>query len=150
MLSIDDLYQTRDELARLAQNHPSNPLVQHRGQPSTHDLPLALSIFDLLRRGEETSIPSYDKSAFAGKGDRVLPEEWAVVNQMGEKKIKVVILEGWCVGFRSLPFPELERKWKDAVNQTHSKQYHGRLGLSKLEDLEFVNTALSEYGKLIQ
>ena len=132
----------------MADSHPDNPLVQHRGQPSTHDLPLALSVFDLLCKGKETPIPSYDKSAFAGKGDRVPPENWAIVNRKGENKIKIVILEGWCVGFRPLPTLELERKWKEAVKQTAFQQYRGRLGWSKLEHLEFVNTALTGYEAL--
>ena len=130
--------------------YPSNPLIQHRGQPSTHDLPLAFSVFDLLRKGKETRIPSYDKSAFAGKGDRVSPEEWAVVNQKGDTKIKIVILEGWCVGFRPLPAEELERKWTEAVKQRDADSYLGRLAWNKLGDLDFVNKALAEYEVLTQ
>ena len=145
VLSIDDLYRPRKELAKLAETHPGNPLVQHRGQPSTHDLPLALSVFDSLLRGEETRIPSYDKSAFSGKGDRVPQGEWEVVNREGENKIKIVILEGWCVGFRPLPKEVLERRWKEAVKQKDAGGYQGRLGRSKLTDLEFVNKALVEY-----
>jgi len=145
VLSIDDLYLPREELAQLAETNPNNPLIQHRGQPSTHDLPLALSVFDRLRNGEETKVPSYDKSAFAGKGDRVPPENWAAVNRKGESKIKIVILEGWCVGFRPLPAEELENRWKEAVKQRDARNYQGRLGWNKLINLEFVNKALIEY-----
>ena len=145
MLSIDDLYLPREKLVRLAETNPSNPLIQHRGQPSTHDLTLALSVFDRLREGAETKVPSYDKSAFAGQGDRVPPEDWAVVNRNGESKIKIVILEGWCVGFRSLPAEDLEKRWKAAVKQRDARNYRGRLGWNKLIDLEFVNKALIDY-----
>ena len=102
MLSIDDFYLPRDHQARLAFSHPSNPLIQHRGQPSTHDLPLALSVLSNLLQGMETKIPSYDKSAFSGRGDRAPLERWDTVNGVGEEKKKVVILEGWCIGFRAV------------------------------------------------
>ena len=144
-LSIDDLYRPRKELTQLAETYPSNPLIQHRGQPSTHDLPLALSVFDSLRKGEETRIPNYDKSAFSGEGDRVTREKWEVVNRKGESKVKIVILEGWCVGFRPLPAKELEIRWTEAGKQRDRGSYQGRLGWTKLTDLAFVNTALIEY-----
>ena len=145
VLSIDDLYLPRKDLAQLAETYPSNPLIQHRGQPSTHDLPLALSVFDSLRKAQETRIPSYDKSAFSGKGDRIPRDEWGVVNRKGENKIKIVILEGWCVGFRPLPTEELESRWTEAVKQKDGEDYQGRLGWTKLTDLKFVNKALEEY-----
>lgn len=34
-LSLDDIYLTHADQHALAQSHPSNPLLQHRGQPST-------------------------------------------------------------------------------------------------------------------
>ena len=91
VLSIDDLYHSHDGQARLALSHPSNPLIQHRGQPSTHDLPLALSVLSALRERRQCSIPAYDKSAFSGEGDRVPLDDWQIVNNTGEKKIDVVI-----------------------------------------------------------
>lgn len=72
-------------------------------------------------------------------------EEWVVVNRRGENEIKIVILEGWCVGFRPLPVVELEKRWTEAVAQKEVGQYHGRLGWCKLIDLDFVNKALTEY-----
>ena len=59
----------------LAASNPSNALIQFRGQPSTHDLPLALSLFSDLQQGKVTKIPSYDKSAYSGQGERVPKEE---------------------------------------------------------------------------
>lgn len=132
----------------LAAAHPANLLIQHRGQPSTHDLPLALALFSDLRNGKETKIPSYDKSAHSGQGDRVSKENWAVVNQEGELETKIVIFEGWCVGFRPLSKEELRRKWQDAVKQRETGGYQGRLGLNKFEDVEFINQALSGYDPL--
>ena len=148
VLSIDDLYLTHDAQVELAAAYPANPLIQHRGQPSTHDLPLALALFSDLREGKETSIPSYDKSAHSGQGDRVPEEEWVVVNQEGNFKPWIVIFEGWCVGFRPLSKQELRRKWQDAVEQQETGGYQGRLGSNRFEDVEFINGALSEYNPL--
>jgi len=148
VLSIDDFYLPHNLQARLAAAHPDNPLVQHRGQPSTHDLPLALSLFSDLLDGKETKIPSYDKSAYNGQGDRVPEEKWKVANQKGQPIPKVVIFDGWCVGFRAASSAELERKWASAVRQREQGVYHGRLGYNRQIDVEFVNEALKGYDEL--
>lgn len=148
VLSIDDLYLPHALQSKLAAAHPDNPLVQHRGQPSTHDLPQALSLFSDLRDGKETKIPSYDKSAYNGQGDRIPECNWKVANQKGQPVTKVVILEGWCVGFRAVSRPELERKWTKTVKQREQGVYHGRLGWNKRADVEFVNEALKGYDEL--
>lgn len=148
MLSIDDIYLPHNLQSRLAAGHPNNPLVQHRGQPSTHDLPLALSLISDLRDGKETKIPSYDKSAYNGQGDRIPEDQWEVANQKGQPITKIVILEGWCVGFRAASSAELERRWASAVKQREQGVYHGRLGYNKRIDVEFVNEALKGYDDL--
>ena len=148
VLSIDDFYLDHQAQNSLARSHPSNPLIEHRGQPSTHDLPLALSIFSALREGLQTRLPSYNKGAFNGQGDRVPEEQWAVVNSPGQPKTKIVILEGWCVGFRSLPPADLEAKWKEAVSCKEKGQYEGRLGWNELINVSFVNDSLRCYDGL--
>ena len=148
MLSIDDLYLTHEMQSELAASHPSNPLIQSRGQPSTHDLPLALSLFSDLQHGKATKIPSYDKSAYGGQGDRLLEKEWEEVNRDKGRKTEVVIFEGWCVGFRALSRNDLVRKWEGAVEEREKGDYLGRLGWNKLEDVEFVNEALRRYDQL--
>lgn len=147
-LSIDDLYLPHNEQLELAAAHPTNPLIQHRGQPSTHDIPLALSVFSDLRSGKETKIPSYDKSAFTGQGDRVPKGLWETANRKGEYNTRVVIFEGWCVGFQALPVAELRRKWENAERQKETGNYSGRLAFNKLEDVELINEALRRYGQL--
>ncbi|KAL6717147.1 hypothetical protein ACLMJK_005062 [Lecanora helva] len=148
VLSIDDLYLTHEEQTKLTSAHPTNPLIQHRGQPSTHDLPLALSLFSDLRNSKETRIPRYDKSAYSGQGDRTPEETWLVVNQAGQPSVKVVLFEGWCVGFRALSENDLEAKWNDAKTQRDSMNYRGRLGFTRLEDVKFINDALHAYDQL--
>lgn len=59
--------------------------------------------------------------------------------------IRVVILEGWCVGFQALDTPRLQGKWEEAVAQREYGPYRGRLGWNRLEDVEFVNEALKGY-----
>ncbi|KAK0102946.1 hypothetical protein ONS95_000860 [Cadophora gregata] len=134
--SIDDLYLTHADQISLAQAHPSNPLVQHRGEPGTHDMVLARELFSALMEGREVRVPEYDKSLFSGQGDRVDPKEWKVVNAPGEEKIQVVIFEGWCVGFRALSDDEVRAKQKGESRT---------LGEHRIEDLLFVNERLRGY-----
>ncbi|RAQ51120.1 uridine/cytidine kinase [Aspergillus flavus] len=144
-LSLDDLYLTHEEQVNLAKSHPANPLLQHRGQPGTHDLPLAKEVFESLRAGRATAIPQYDKSAYAGQGDRVPESQWEIVNGEGQEKIKVVIFEGWCVGFRALDDQLLREKWDAAVLRKEKGDYDGRLGYVPFEAAKAVNDALKDY-----
>ncbi|OOF91335.1 hypothetical protein ASPCADRAFT_211165 [Aspergillus carbonarius ITEM 5010] len=146
-LSVDDLYLTHEEQRNLAKVYPSNPLLQHRGQPGTHDLALAEEVFASLRAGRRTAVPAYDKSAFAGQGDRVSEEQWEFVNQDGEEQVKVVIFEGWCVGFRAWDEEVLRGKWEEAVRRREQDggSYKGRLGFVEFEDVKTVNDALRGY-----
>ncbi|CBF79067.1 TDA10 family protein [Aspergillus nidulans FGSC A4] len=148
-LSLDDLYLTHEDQVSLAKSNPTNPLLQHRGQPGTHDLPLAQSVFSALRAGRPTAIPQYDKSAFSGQGDRVPMEQWETVNVEGQEQIKVLIFEGWSVGFRAWDDDILKQKWEDAVKRKEQdKEYRGRLGHVKFEDVRKVNEALRGYDVL--
>lgn len=90
----------------------------------------------------------YDKSAYSGQGDRVPEADWPLANGPGQPKTTIVILEGWCVGFRALTALELRRKWDAALLQRMQPQYEGRLGFCEFEDIEFVNNALRKYDEL--
>ncbi|KAH7053185.1 P-loop containing nucleoside triphosphate hydrolase protein [Macrophomina phaseolina] len=150
VLSIDDLYLPHAAQQTLARTHPSNPLIQHRGQPSTHDLALGASVFASLASKQPTAIPSYDKSQHAGAGDRAPPDTWVKVNQPNEAPIEVVVFEGWCVGFRALSDAELERKWAEAKARAaqDGAGYDGQLARHELAHLKFVNDKLREYDAL--
>lgn len=150
-LSLDDIYLTNADQRALAQSHPSNPLLQHRGQPSTHDLALGQEVFASLRAGKPTAIPQYDKAAFAGQGDRVPREKWETVNQLGQDPVKVVVFEGWCVGFRAWDDDTLREKWEAAVRaKEEDPAYNGRLGHVRFEDVKAVNDALRGYDTLTE
>ncbi|CAM1511322.1 Fc.00g088350.m01.CDS01 [Cosmosporella sp. VM-42] len=137
--SIDEFYLTRADQVALAQEHPDNKLVQHRGEPGTHDLPLAKAFFTSLLKGEPTKLPIYDKAINGGDGERLPESQWKPVNQPGQPKIQAVILEGWCVGFRPLKTEAIEEK-RNKPNRT-LKQH-------KVEHLQFVNDKLREYDSL--
>jgi D-glycerate 3-kinase len=98
-VSIDDLYLTREEQARLAAANPAEPLLQVRGAPGTHDIPLGVHTLDALAgRSGALRVPTYDKAAFDGLGDRSPPETWRVA----PLPLDVVLVEGWMLGFPAL------------------------------------------------
>ncbi|KAI4087406.1 MAG: hypothetical protein LQ344_006796 [Seirophora lacunosa] len=146
VLSIDDFYLAHQDQLNLATTQRNNPLMQHRGQPSTHDLDLAASVLSSLQARSDVQIPIYDKSAFNGQGDRVPKEKWVKISGGQDRSIDLVILEGWCLGFRALDDANLAACWKQAVEtREYNQEYRGRLGYNRLEDLRFVNEALREY-----
>jgi len=123
----------------------------------THDVALAVSVVDALAQGLPTHIPHYDKAAFNGQGDRQPPSTWTPVNQPSSSSpspspspsqpdhppppppVQVVILEGWCVGFRALPSSAVTARWH-APSRT--------LRNHALEHLLFINERLRAYDAL--
>jgi len=148
ILSIDDFYLPHSAQQALAASHPQNPLVQHRGQPSTHDISLLKSTFNSLKTRHPVALPCYDKSAFAGQGDRTPETTWTRVNGPDQRSIDIIIFEGWCVGFRSLSAVQLESKWSAAVGANMKPAYAGRLGKLELESVTLVNEALRQYDEV--
>lgn len=143
---MDDFYLSHDDQLHLAETNPSNPLIQHRGQPSTHDLQLAVSVLSCLRERRETKIPQYDKSAFEGRGDRTQQDGWLTIGGERQWPIDIVILEGWCLGFKALDDKYLTALWDEAVKaRDHDPGYRGQLGRSRLRDVQFINRALKDY-----
>ncbi|KAI0598330.1 P-loop containing nucleoside triphosphate hydrolase protein [Biscogniauxia sp. FL1348] len=145
--SIDDFYLCRADQEALARAHPDNQLVQVRGEPGTHDIPLLRSFFASLCAGEPTQVPSYDKSLHGGRGDRAPASDWATVNGPGQPRVQVVIFEGWCVGFRAVGADEVAARWRDA--DADGGEGNGKprstLRRHRLEHLTFVNEALRAY-----
>jgi D-glycerate 3-kinase len=125
-LSIDDFYLPRAARADLARH--VHPLLATRGVPGTHDVELAQATIDSLAGSEPTPLPSFDKAS----DDRRPRREWRVA----EGPMRVVILEGWCVGARpeaaaelATPVNALERDedpqglWRAYVNEALSGRY---------------------------
>lgn len=146
--SIDDLYLTHADQVALAQSDPLNPLIQHRGVPGTHDMTLAKKVFDALKSGSKTKIPRYDKSQFNGQGDRMDESTWTTVNDEGQQKIKVVLFEGWCVGFRALTDDQVKLRQEAATAEYESGSVtnsRSTLRKHRLQDLQFINSKLRGY-----
>ncbi len=152
VFSLDDLYLTHSDQVQLAQTNSDNPLLQHRGQPGTHDIALALEIFQKLERGEKVRIAKYNKSLFNGQGDRQPESEWDQVNTRSDQKVEIVIFEGWCVGFQPLTASELESKHFHAeeAREANDGKYQGRLGHNTLQSVTAINDSLKQYSKLWQ
>lgn len=129
VLSIDDFYLTQAERLRLAER--VHPLMQTRGVPGTHDIPLLAQSIEQLKRLDQEShtlIPRFDKSL----DDRVESSHWSQFSG----PVDLIILEGWCVGTKAQtenallrPVNALERdqdpsgKWRRYVNQQLESDY---------------------------
>jgi D-glycerate 3-kinase len=97
-VSIDDFYLTHEEQRRLAERHPGNPYLLYRGYPGTHDVALGARVIDALASagpGDLVLVPSYDKSAQAGRGDRAPASSWRRITG----PLDFLIVEGWMLGF---------------------------------------------------
>jgi D-glycerate 3-kinase len=91
-LSLDDLYKTYNERLVLKQQ---DPRLIWRGPPGTHDVELGLSVLEQIRQCQSpVAVPRFDKSAYAGAGDRTTPE---IV-----ENVDIVLFEGWFVGVRPI------------------------------------------------
>lgn len=90
VLSLDDLYLSGPERARLARE--IHPLLRTRGVPLTHDVELGMRLIADVRAGRPVLLPRFDKGF-----DEPMPETmWEPV----EGPLDLLIFEGWCVGAR--------------------------------------------------
>jgi len=138
VLSIDDIYLTKAERARLAAD--VHPLLATRGVPGTHDVALGIETIESLGRSAETVVPRFDKAS----DDRRPRADWDVV----AGPVDVVLFEGWCVGARpqgeaalAAPINDLERTrdpegiWRRYANAALAGPYEalfGRIGWQAL------------------
>lgn len=73
------------------------------------------------------------------------------MNQPGEEQVKVLVFEGWSVGFRAWDEDALREKWEAAVKlKNEDAGYRGRLGYVEFEDVKAVNEALRKYDGLTE
>lgn len=124
ILGLDDLYLTRAERERLADE--AHPLLRTRGPPGTHDVALGLELLDALGRDGEVRLPRFDKSC----------DDRAAGAAAFQGPADVVLLEGWCVGVRpqpgaalAAPVNPLERqedadgRWRDWTAAALARDY---------------------------
>src|SRR5690606_15521040 len=124
-LSVDDAYLDAPQRQQLARQ--VHPLLATRGPPGTHDLPLALSTLDALRRGRRIRLPVFDKLA-----DRRLPmARWPEAGP-----VDLVVFEGWFLATPAedaaalaTPLNALERdedrdgRWRRYCNDALGRDY---------------------------
>lgn len=101
-MSIDDFYLTHEDQKEFSDKFADNKLLQGRGLPGTHDIPLLSKCINALISGEDSKVilPQYDKSKFNGEGDRCAKGKEVTL------PLDIVVLEGWFLGFS----PILERQ----------------------------------------
>lgn len=98
-VSIDDFYLTNAQQTALAAANPDNRLLALRGNAGSHDLQLGRDTLQQLKActaAGSVPVPRYDKSAFAGRGDRADASTWPVVSG----PLELVFFEGWMLGFK--------------------------------------------------
>lgn len=132
--SIDDLYKTRAERARMAE--AIHPLFATRGVPGTHDVDLGRATLHALKSaapGSATRLPSFDK----GRDDRRPKAEWPIF----QGRPDIILFEGWCVGTVAQPEADLREPvnalerdedpagtWRREVNRQIQGAYAGLCG----------------------
>ncbi|MFC3076712.1 kinase [Phenylobacterium terrae] len=140
VISVDDLYLTREEREALARE--VHPLLITRGVPGTHDVALGLRLLDDLARPGAVRLPRFEKA----RDTRKPPEQWDVFQGPAD----VVLFEGWCVGARpqdeaalAAPVNALERDedpvgaWRRYANAQLAGPYQDLFGrLDRLVMLE--------------
>lgn len=88
-LSLDDFYLSRSARELLAEQ--AHPLFIRRGLPGTHDMMWLSQVLDELVGGVgHITVPRFDKL----QDDRV----GLVRHEVGTAPVRVVIVEGWCLG----------------------------------------------------
>lgn len=126
-LSLDDFYLTRAQRQDLARQ--VHPLLATRGVPGTQDIALLRRTLRALQ-GDAASVavPRFDKA----EDDRFAREQWARV----PSPVDIILLEGWCLGARSVGRAELashcnalerdedsQGRWRGYVNQALAQEH---------------------------
>ena len=109
-VSIDDFYLTLAEQTEIYKM--GNPYLKERAWPGTHDIKLGeQTLLNLINTTGKVRVPIYDKSLYAGKGDRLKEEDWKVVDAPPD----IILFEGWMLGFS--PRDDIKDPNLDFVNQ---------------------------------
>ncbi|MER3432315.1 MAG: glycerate kinase [Leptolyngbya sp. ERB_1_1] len=90
--SLDDLYLPYVDRVAL---RTRDPRMVRRGPPGMHDVQLGIEVLTQFQQGNfPIALPRFDKSAYAGEGDRI-NAEWI-------EHADIVLFEGWFVGVRPI------------------------------------------------
>ena len=144
-VSLDDFYYTRRKLDELREVNPENALLRTRGVPGTHDKLLVQSFLSSLRAKQGAlSVPSFDKSAYGGQGDRRPVEQW--VQLIGA--VDILVFEGWCVGFTPITSEEIDDRRRQATDEKpkiSNQSFASTLIQYNLDHLNDLNNRLRWY-----
>ncbi|PHS73153.1 MAG: hypothetical protein COB22_02495 [Cycloclasticus sp.] len=149
ILSIDDLYKTRQQREQMASD--IHPLYKTRGVPGTHDTALGIDVLEkikTLKPNETLRYPAFDKG-----NDEPLPISlWPKC----QGPIDIIIFEGWCVGASAQTKNALRRGinsletnedadgiWRNAVNEHLKSDYKSLFDL--LDCLVFIQIPSFDY-----
>jgi D-glycerate 3-kinase len=133
-ISLDDLYLSADDIAANSiRNGRINELLKYRGLPGTHNLELGLETLKNLLNQRETLLPRYDKSVNNGRGDPLPKSQWPTC----QPPFNVIIIEGWCLGFKPL----------SKVPPIDFARYSVQFNMS---DVEIINNNLKMFTELYQ
>ncbi|SCV99636.1 LAFE_0A07558g1_1 [Lachancea fermentati] len=136
-VSIDDFYLTHAAQHALGARYPDNALLQGRGLPGTHDMPLLRAFVASLGTAAGTlQVPQYDKAQFCGEGDRVAPRSVRL-------PLDVVLIEGWFLGFEAVGAHALARMYAEETPRGQALRRHG------LQQLVQIDAALPAYAQLL-
>jgi D-glycerate 3-kinase len=105
----------------------------------THDVALLQSFLDDILQGRPTKVPVYDKSLHQGRGDRAPISQWLSIPN--PRNYKIIIVEGWCVGFESIPEHRLVAAYGGSSRT---------LSQHTLEHLRVMNDYLVDYAKILK
>jgi pantothenate kinase-related protein Tda10 len=152
ILSTDDLYLDHDGLVQLANEHPTNKLLQGRGLPGSHDLHLGRRLLKAIkaqggRRRDVNAasqaacirLPSFDKGAYNGSGDRRPQGN----DEQISGDLDVFVFEGWSQGFLAADEADLEAKH----SATREAGYRPYFLDHSIDSLLEVNSLLRDYAK---
>jgi len=108
-LSIDDFYFSHEHRELLSKQ--VHPLLATRGVPGTHDIEQAMTVLDALTQHKlPIQLPRFNKA----QDDPWPKSQWPVVNS----NLKLILLEGWCVGCRA----ESQASLAESVNDLEAKE----------------------------
>ena len=155
-ISIDDFYKTRKDRVLLSKK--VHPMLLTRGVPGTHDTNEMMNFFRKIKskKFKSLKVPIFNKV----QDDRFNKQNWQSI----KKRPDVIILEGWCVGAKSVSINSLKKPinylektkdqklvWRRYVNQQLKLKYKNLYSqLNSLIYLKAKNFSLLQKWRLKQ
>ncbi|MEP1446759.1 MAG: kinase [Paraglaciecola sp.] len=123
VMSLDDFYFSRIERQIIADD--VHPLFKTRGVPGTHNMSLAKTVLQNLKKQLPTTIPRFNKAT----DDPHPISAWTKVNGAAD----IVVFEGWCWGVEPQTYEQLKQPvntFEAAEDPNSGWRNHANLQLS--------------------